>query len=61
MSDRSKGLPEAELAEVLSFWFGDPPSSANIARWFKKDRSFDDTIRERLRCIDRRSCAGPMG
>lgn len=41
--DRS--LPRA--ADVLEFWFGDPPGPSR-QEWFRKDAAFDATIRERF-------------
>ena len=34
-------------AEVLAFWFGDPPGAAR-AEWFRKDAGFDSGIRTRF-------------
>lgn len=39
-------LPAAD--EVIAFWFGDPPSEAPRAEWFKKDAAFDEQIRQRF-------------
>lgn len=42
---------QADLAEVIGFWFGEP-GSPNLGRprpeWFRKDPAFDAQIRERF-------------
>jgi uncharacterized protein (DUF924 family) len=35
-------------AEVLAFWFGDPPAADARPEWFRKDDAFDATIRARF-------------
>lgn len=35
-------------AEVLAFWFGEPPTTQPRAEWFRKDEASDSTIRERF-------------
>jgi len=35
-------------ADVLGFWFGDPPVTEPREAWFRKDAAFDTQIRERF-------------
>ena len=35
-------------AEVLAFWFGQPPTEHPRAEWFRKDPAFDERIRQRF-------------
>lgn len=35
-------------AEVLAFWFGQPPTDHPRAEWFRKDPAFDERIRQRF-------------
>jgi uncharacterized protein (DUF924 family) len=34
-------------ADVLAFWFGEPPTTEARDRWFRKDAAFDAQVRER--------------
>lgn len=43
-SDRAATQP----AEVLAFWFGQPPTEQSRAEWFRKDPAFDERIRQRF-------------
>jgi uncharacterized protein (DUF924 family) len=35
-------------AEVLAFWFGQPPTGHARAEWFRKDPAFDERVRQRF-------------
>jgi len=35
-------------ADVLAFWFGEPPVAEPREAWFRKDAAFDTLIRERF-------------
>ncbi len=39
---------QTQPAEVLAFWFGQPPTEQPRAEWFRKDPVFDERIRQRF-------------
>ena len=47
-------------AEVLAFWFGDPPTTQPRAEWFRKDTAFDAQIRERFGAVIDAALAGGL-
>ncbi len=50
----------AAAAEVLAFWFGDPPTTRPRAEWFRKDAAFDAQIRERFGVVIEAALAGGL-
>ncbi len=40
--------PSVTAAEVLTFWFGDPPATQPRGEWFRKDAAFDAQIHARF-------------
>jgi uncharacterized protein (DUF924 family) len=53
-------LPAA-AAEVLAFWFGEPPASVPRAEWFRKDPAFDEAIHQRFGATLEAALAGGLG
>ena len=49
------------VAEVLGFWFGEPPATAPRAEWFRKDPAFDEGIRQRFGDTLKAALAGGLG
>ncbi len=47
-------------AEVLAFWFGQPPSATPRPEWFRKDPAFDDSIRSRFGPAIEQALAGGL-
>ena len=45
--------------DVLAFWFGVPPG-ASRREWFRKDATFDTTIRERFAGVHAAAAAGEL-
>jgi uncharacterized protein (DUF924 family) len=41
-------MPFAAAHDVLDFWFGPPPQTAQRQEWFRKDPAFDAQIRARF-------------
>jgi uncharacterized protein (DUF924 family) len=50
----------ATAAEVLAFWFGDPPSPQPRAEWFRKDAAFDAQIQARFGALIETALAGGL-
>jgi len=48
MSGRSEAM---QPADVLAFWFGQPPTEQPRAEWFRKDPAFDERIRQRFGAV----------
>jgi uncharacterized protein (DUF924 family) len=46
--DEEHAMSLAAAAEVIAFWFGEPPADRSRAQWFRKDPAFDDEIRRRF-------------
>lgn len=46
--------------QVLRFWFGEPPTAASRAEWFRKDPAFDEAIRARFGALVERALAGGL-
>ena len=40
--------PTVDADEVLSFWFGEPPTEQARSEWFRKDAAFDKLIGEQF-------------
>ena len=47
-------------AEVLSFWFGEPPAATARAEWFRKDAAFDASIHTRFGATIDQALAGGL-
>jgi uncharacterized protein (DUF924 family) len=50
----------ATAADVLAFWFGEPPASQPRAEWFRKDAAFDGLIRQRFAATIETALAGGL-
>ena len=46
-------------ADVLAFWFGEPPGPSR-AEWFRKDPAFDQQIRDRFAELHKRAARGEL-
>ncbi len=46
--ERALVASEAEIADILDFWFDNPPTDAMREIWFKNDPAFDAEIRRRF-------------
>ena len=47
-------------ADVLSFWFGEPPTAQPRGEWFRKDPSFDARIRSHFAAAIEAALAGGL-
>jgi uncharacterized protein (DUF924 family) len=47
-------------AEVLAFWFGEPPATEARGEWFRKDETFDALIRTRFGATIEAALAGGL-
>ena len=47
-------------AEILAFWFGQPPAAQPRAEWFRKDAAFDLDIRQRFGAALEAALAGGL-
>jgi uncharacterized protein (DUF924 family) len=47
-------------AEVIAFWFGEPPAAQPRPQWFRKDAAFDDLIRQRFASTLESALAGGL-
>ena len=47
-------------AEVLAFWFGQPPTEQPRAEWFRKDPGFDERIRQRFGAVLQQALDGGL-
>lgn len=60
MSNADVGMPEPkEPADVLRFWFGDPPHAPRTV-WFRRDADFDALIRARYGALTERALQGAL-
>jgi uncharacterized protein (DUF924 family) len=47
-------------ADVLAFWFGQPPTEQPRAEWFRKDAAFDERIRQRFGAVLQQALDGGL-
>ena len=47
-------------AEVLAFWFGEPPTEQPRAEWFRKDPAFDERVRQRFGAVLQQALDGGL-
>jgi uncharacterized protein (DUF924 family) len=50
----------ATAAEVLRFWFGEPPATQARREWFQKDDDFDAVIRSRFGAVIETALTGGL-
>lgn len=50
----------ASAADVLAFWFGEPPTTQARGEWFRKDPAFDERIRSRFGALIDSALAGGL-